>query len=573
MSYRRSRSPRRPPLPSRRCRAADAKGVRTKLGFTFRYSPAIRQIKRWIDDGTLGEIFHIHGFEQNSQFLDPDFPLRQVPPDAARDRLIPAAIIGYGSHLVDLMRWLGGEFGSVASTMRNFVPERVVRGTPGRQRIPIEDGTVAIVEYANGAQGFCNRATLRSATIRALKSASMDPRVRPSRVSISEFGVAETLHYATADAVEFRKIELTAGASAAGHYLEYAVAGTLLPQSRPLFRRRDSRRPTAGMHVLRRREEPGDHRRHHRGAFRAAMGRSARGRRVSAGRDAGVDGGSLAEAFLSHHLTYRPVDATFMGLEGHDALLPPCAAGAEAAEKAGLAALKRRLYAEPEPQTSGERLDRRIVASELEIAAATLDVRPRFLNPAWYSGEAAFSIISLLLPQSEPTRREAVHHRLQAIPDFLADARSRLAGGEAPRSWTERAQREAAAFGRFLTGDLRLHPDWDERWGRPAALAERALREFVERIDNLPHCDPACGEAHLAMLMRVGHALDLTPSAALQIAEEAFDRLGEELAEMAAQIDPTRPWQKQIEALADQHPASNEAVLETYRSWHAASRT
>jgi predicted dehydrogenase len=189
-------------------RAADAKGIRTKLGFTFRYSPAIRQVKRWIQDGTLGEIFHIHGFEQNSQFLDPDFPLRQVPAHAARDRLIPAAIIGYGSHLVDLMRWLGGEFGSVASTMRNFVPERVVRGTPGRQRIPVEDGTVAIVEYVNGAQGL-----LQSSYIAVGNYPGVEIRVYGSKGAavarlVSEFGVAETLHYATADAVEFRKIEL-----------------------------------------------------------------------------------------------------------------------------------------------------------------------------------------------------------------------------------------------------------------------------------------------------------------------------------------------------------------------------
>jgi predicted dehydrogenase len=66
-------------------RKADAKGVRTKLGFTFRYSPAIRQIKRWIEDGTLGEIFHVHGFEQNSQWLDPQEPLRQITPGIDRN--------------------------------------------------------------------------------------------------------------------------------------------------------------------------------------------------------------------------------------------------------------------------------------------------------------------------------------------------------------------------------------------------------------------------------------------------------------------------------------------------------
>jgi predicted dehydrogenase len=191
-------------------RAADAKGVRTKLGFTFRYSPAIRQVKQWIADGTLGEIFHIHGFEQNSQWLDPDVPLRQIVPGAPRDQLIPASIIGYGSHLVDLMRWLGGEFASVASTMRNFVPERVVRGEPGRQRIPIEDGAAAVVEYTSGAQGL-----LQSSYIAVGNYPGVEIRVYGSKGAavarlISEYGIAETLHFATADAVEFRKIDLPA---------------------------------------------------------------------------------------------------------------------------------------------------------------------------------------------------------------------------------------------------------------------------------------------------------------------------------------------------------------------------
>ncbi len=188
--------------------AAARRGVRTKLGFTFRYSPAIRQIKRWIDDGTLGEIFHIHGFEQNSQFLDPDEPLRQVTPDAPRDRLIPSSIVGYGSHLVDLMRWLGGEFGSVAASMRNFIPERLVRGAEGRQAIPVEDGTVGLVEYVNGTQGL-----LQSSYIAIGNYPGVEIRVYGSKGAavarlISEFGVAETLRFATADAVEFRPVEL-----------------------------------------------------------------------------------------------------------------------------------------------------------------------------------------------------------------------------------------------------------------------------------------------------------------------------------------------------------------------------
>jgi len=191
--------------------AAAARGVRTKLGFTFRYSPAIRQLKEWIASGSLGEIFHVHGFEQNSQFLDPDFPLRQVAPDAPRDQLLPASIVGYGSHLVDLMRWLAGDFSAVAATMRNFVPERRVVGMEGRQRIAVEDGTVALVEFVSGAQGL-----LQSSYIAIGNYPGVEIRVYGSKGAavarlITEFGVAESLKFASADAVEFRDvaIELT----------------------------------------------------------------------------------------------------------------------------------------------------------------------------------------------------------------------------------------------------------------------------------------------------------------------------------------------------------------------------
>jgi predicted dehydrogenase len=196
--------------------AAAKRGVRTKLGFTFRYSPAIRQIKRWIEDGTLGDVFHVQGFEQNSQFLDPDYPLRQVALDAPRDRLVPASIIGYGSHLIDLMRWLGGEFSSVASSMRNFIPERQIAGFAGRQRIQIEDATVALVEYASGAQGL-----LQSSYIAVGNYPGVEIRVYGSKGAatarlISEFGIAEQLKFATAQAVEFQEVVLEASHFPAG---------------------------------------------------------------------------------------------------------------------------------------------------------------------------------------------------------------------------------------------------------------------------------------------------------------------------------------------------------------------
>jgi predicted dehydrogenase len=200
--------------------AAEAKGVRTKLGFTFRYSPAIRQIHQWVQDGTLGEIYHVHGLEQNSQWLNPHEPLRQVPEGADWNSLIPSSIVGYGSHLLDLVRWCVGEYKSVASTMKNFVPERIVRSFEGMQKIQVEDGAVAIAEFASGAHGI-----LQTSYIAVGNYPGVELRVYGSKGAaiarlVTEFGIAETLHFATPDDVEFRPVQLPASAFPPGTSLE-----------------------------------------------------------------------------------------------------------------------------------------------------------------------------------------------------------------------------------------------------------------------------------------------------------------------------------------------------------------
>ena len=50
---------------------ARAKGLKTKVGFTFRYSPAVRYLKDLITRGDLGTPFIYNAYEQNSQWLNP----------------------------------------------------------------------------------------------------------------------------------------------------------------------------------------------------------------------------------------------------------------------------------------------------------------------------------------------------------------------------------------------------------------------------------------------------------------------------------------------------------------------
>ncbi|MBI1775932.1 MAG: DUF885 family protein [Proteobacteria bacterium] len=254
-----------------------------------------------------------------------------------------------------------------------------------------------------------------------------------------------------------------------------------------------------------------------------------------------------------------------MGVEGHDGRLPRADASAMADERKCLADLARKIGSLAESPSVADRLDVKLARAEIIMAQAALDRRPRFRNPAWYSGEAAFGIIGLLLPQSMPVAAESLKARLELIPDFLAAGRASLPDA-APRGWVERAKRETLAFAAFLEGDVRLHPRWRDEWLQPAEAAARALEEFAGALANMPDTSPACGEAYLDMLMRDVHGLGLGPHEGLRLAESAFDELTQELDRMAAGIDPSRSWRQQLDDLATICP-TREGVLASYRHW------
>lgn len=269
----------------------------------------------------------------------------------------------------------------------------------------------------------------------------------------------------------------------------------------------------------------------------------------------------IAEAFLDVFLEFRPVHATFMGLPGYDALLPRADARVVDDERVAWINLAALLDAAAAPVTAAERLDLRIARAETAIAQAELERRPRQRNPAWATGEVLFGVIGLLLKPGGNI--DAVALRLAAIPDFLADALTWL-DGPTPHGWVARALCEAEAAAAFFETGLLLHPQFRAEWSAPAQSAATMLRRFAAAIATLDDAGFACGEAHLELLMRTAHGIDLSPAAALAKATAAFAQLGDELDEMGRRIDPSTPWQSQIDALANLCPSRSE-TMDAYR--------
>ncbi|NPD68951.1 DUF885 family protein [Lichenicola cladoniae] len=278
----------------------------------------------------------------------------------------------------------------------------------------------------------------------------------------------------------------------------------------------------------------------------------------------------VGQAFLDHHLAFHPVDASFMGVAGYDHLLPRADSAVAADERRGIAAMRTRLLNAPE-DNAGQRIDKRIVAGELVCAAAALDARSRLHNPAWFTGEAAFALIGLLLPQAEPLDPMAFLARLRSVPDFLADGRERLReAGAAPAGWRERAAGECRAMGRFLTAELALHPAWQPEWLLPATVAAASFQDFADLLPELEDAEPAAGRDRLAQIMANLHGLEQGPEALAAAAQAAFDRLGDELEADAAQFPGGRHAQDVLDELASLHPTAD-GVLPRYRYWNGAA--
>src|SRR5213592_2009412 len=119
-------------------RRVAAAGVKHLCGFNYRFVPAVRLARELIDEGTLGELRHFRGRYLQDWADDPTLDTWRFDPDQAGS----GALGDLGTHVIDLARYLVGEFSSVAGLVKTFVSGRKV-----------DDAIEAAVEFESGAVG------------------------------------------------------------------------------------------------------------------------------------------------------------------------------------------------------------------------------------------------------------------------------------------------------------------------------------------------------------------------------------------------------------------------------------
>jgi predicted dehydrogenase len=148
------------PEAKRMLEAVQKAGVVHMIGHAYRYAPAVQFAKKLISEGRLGRIYHIRATYLQDFIVNPDFPLVW----RLRKEVTGSGALGdIAAHILDLARFLVGEFTEITSVMETFIKERPLeKASFGLKAIPdetakgiveVDDATAFLARFENGALG------------------------------------------------------------------------------------------------------------------------------------------------------------------------------------------------------------------------------------------------------------------------------------------------------------------------------------------------------------------------------------------------------------------------------------
>jgi predicted dehydrogenase len=134
----------------RMARAVKKARVVNMVCHNYRRIPATALAKEMIERGEIGDrIFHFRARYAQDWIVDPNFPLVWR---LQSDKAGSGALGDIFSHIVDLARYLVGEFSEVCGITQTFVKERPVElGSPKKAKVTVDDAVTIIGRFKNGA--------------------------------------------------------------------------------------------------------------------------------------------------------------------------------------------------------------------------------------------------------------------------------------------------------------------------------------------------------------------------------------------------------------------------------------
>ena len=130
--------------------ALDGYRATAQMTFQYRFYPSTMRAKQLIDAGALGKVLGFRACYLHGGSASPNSPAKwKLTAEAGG-----GVIADLASHMLDLVDWLIGPFGSIMAATQIAYPERPSPGDPTRRvAVDAEDSVVLLARMTSGAQG------------------------------------------------------------------------------------------------------------------------------------------------------------------------------------------------------------------------------------------------------------------------------------------------------------------------------------------------------------------------------------------------------------------------------------
>jgi predicted dehydrogenase len=143
-------------------KAVEKAGVIGMIDFNYRRVPAVELARQMVEKGMIGTPYHFRGVYLQDWIVDPEFPLVWR---LQKDKAGSGAHGDLNAHIIDLARYLCGDFESVNGMMKTFIKKRPLLAkdaAPGLSKgkvakeigeVTVDDSTIFMAKFKNGAVG------------------------------------------------------------------------------------------------------------------------------------------------------------------------------------------------------------------------------------------------------------------------------------------------------------------------------------------------------------------------------------------------------------------------------------
>jgi uncharacterized protein (DUF885 family) len=289
----------------------------------------------------------------------------------------------------------------------------------------------------------------------------------------------------------------------------------------------------------------------------------------------------LANEFLQADYADHPVNATALGIDGHDEELDDLRREAferrRHEDERWLAAFERLGERDIEPT---ERIDHRYLLSTLRGRVVLAGWEAWRRQPAVYLTPGLSGVHLLYLHRIRPPEElhRAAERRLRAIPWNLLEGQRNLDAALVSPVFIERAVGQARAGARYLRELLPREADGDWRArlavaGRNAAASLDDFAAWLQGMRGSAAGDFAIGEERYTRILKEKELLPYSAAELRELGEHVYADLAAELSNSAREIDGSADWAALIERLRADAPRSPEELRGAYEHRTQEART